>query len=604
VSAIRYARRVVGAYSRLVALVAVPACVVSCALVVSFGDYDTATKAGAGEHHAVKGTVDGLAGGATLTLLLNGTTSVDAGNGPFSFSTSVETGAGYVVILKADPTGHHCVVAGGAGTVGSDDVTSVAVHCVPAPAGIQVSLDQDPNEGRFVGDVTILRAPNEANVTSYNLYWASDPGTKLARVASVPKTSAAMLFRFEGAASTVPQGARGLLAVVAAGAEEMSTGAFAAVSDNHAVYTDISAGQVHNGGTVQAAVLDAANGKLLVVPETIPPFADRPRLLRCNLDGTGCTMTDISAGQVGSTGYFPSAAIDVVGRKLLVVAANAADSFRPGVFRCNLDGTGATYNDISAGQGMNSGTVPSTVVDAAGGKLLVVTNNGANGERPSLFRCNLDGTGCAHTDISVGQGPQSGRNPSALVDASRGKVLVVTRNDANASKPSLFRCNLDGTGCTHTDISAGAAGNAASNPSAVIDVANDTLLVALETVTSQKLGLVRCKLDDTVGSTCVRTDISAGQGDASGFSPSAVIDAAHKKLLVVTRNGASSDRPSLFRCNLDGTVCSHTDLSAGQGRGSGNSPVALVDAAGQRLLVVTTNDANDSRSGLFTLGLW
>jgi hypothetical protein len=44
------------------------------------------------------------------------------------------------------------------------------------------------------------------------------------------------------------------------------------------------------------------------------------------------------------------------------------------------------------------------------------------------------------------------------------------------------------------------------------------------------------------------TDISAGQGIYTGYTPSAVIDSVNSKLLVVTYNGANSGKPSLFRC--------------------------------------------------------
>jgi hypothetical protein len=41
-------------------------------------------------------------------------------------------------------------------------------------------------------------------------------------------------------------------------------------------------------------------------------------LFRCDLDGTGVTYADISAGQGAQKGYFPSAVIDTINAKLLV----------------------------------------------------------------------------------------------------------------------------------------------------------------------------------------------------------------------------------------------------------------------------------------------
>ena len=103
---------------------------------------------------------------------------------------------------------------------------------------------------------------------------------------------------------------------------------------------------------------------------------------------------------------------------------------RPALFRCNLDGTGCTYTDISAGQGPDTGFAPSIVIDEANAKLLVVTENRASSSRPALFRCNLDGTGCSYADISAGQGTGSGLSPSAVIDKSTGDLLVVATSRA------------------------------------------------------------------------------------------------------------------------------------------------------------------------------
>jgi hypothetical protein len=48
------------------------------------------------------------------------------------------------------------------------------------------------------------------------------------------------------------------------------------------------------------------------------------------------------------------------------------------------------FVDISAGQDPESGANPSVALDTDGKKLLVATTNGANDERASLFRCNTN----------------------------------------------------------------------------------------------------------------------------------------------------------------------------------------------------------------------
>ena len=48
-------------------------------------------------------------------------------NGSFTFATSLASGAAYSVTVKTNPSGQTCTVASGSGTVGSANVTSVAV---------------------------------------------------------------------------------------------------------------------------------------------------------------------------------------------------------------------------------------------------------------------------------------------------------------------------------------------------------------------------------------------------------------------------------------------------------------------------------------------
>jgi len=50
-------------------------------------------------------------------------------SGPFTFAAPLPSGAAYSVTVKTNPSGQTCSVAGGSGTVGSANVTTVAVTC-------------------------------------------------------------------------------------------------------------------------------------------------------------------------------------------------------------------------------------------------------------------------------------------------------------------------------------------------------------------------------------------------------------------------------------------------------------------------------------------
>lgn len=362
-------------------------------------------------------------------------------------------------------------------------------------------------------------------------------------------------------------------------------------------YIDVSAGQGVSSGDAPSAAVDLVNQKLVFVTSDVN---GRPGLFRCNLDGSACTFTNISAGQGTSSGQEPALVIDTVNSKLLTLTRNGNIDDGLSLFRCNLDGSACTHTDISAatGQGTFSGANPAAVIDTINNRLLVVTRNAANLSHPGLYRCNLDGTGCSHTDISAGQGPNSANFPKTLIDASNAKLLTVTQDGSNGNRPSLFRCNLDGSGCTHSDLSAGQGLNPAQRPEPVLDTLNGKLLVVgRNSNTGNALSLYRCDVD---GANCTHTDIStaAGQGGNSVAVPSAAIDTVGNKLLVAVR-GSNFNRPDLYRCDLDGTGCTHTEISDGQGVNSGRAPSAVIDTINSTFLVVTENGANGDRPALY-----
>ncbi|MCW7474584.1 chitobiase/beta-hexosaminidase C-terminal domain-containing protein [Leptospira levettii] len=341
---------------------------------------------------------------------------------------------------------------------------------------------------------------------------------------------------------------------------------FGPVSDPNASITGLSSGTLYyfrvavnnQLGTSALSLLEAS----ALTTATPPGTSD-----------TGIHV-DISAGQSGNSagsgsisGAIPSANLDIINNKLLVVTVNDANNGKPSLFRCELDGTNCTHSDLSAGEGTNSGRNPNAKIDFKNQKLLVVARNGANENKPSLYRCDLNGSNCTHTDISAGQGANSAGDsashkygPKLIIDDLNQKILVVTINDANNGKLSLFRCDLDGNNCNHTDISAGQGANSAFYPSFKVDTKNQKMLVV--TYNNTKLSLFRCNLD---GTNCTHTDISVGQ--SSLIFPSLNIDLNRQKMMVAVHKGnigvGTSDggKPGIVQCDLNGANCSYVDVS-------------------------------------------
>jgi hypothetical protein len=75
----------------------------------------------------ISGTVSGLPASQTVTLTLNGGSSITTGNGPFAFDDRFANGQSYA-IKATPPSGFACAVNNWTGTV-NGDVTNVAVVC-------------------------------------------------------------------------------------------------------------------------------------------------------------------------------------------------------------------------------------------------------------------------------------------------------------------------------------------------------------------------------------------------------------------------------------------------------------------------------------------
>jgi hypothetical protein len=222
----------------------------------------------------------------------------------------------------------------------------------------------------------------------------------------------------------------------------------------------------------------------------VQPNYHGPILDRCNLDGTGCAYVDISAASDGGALGVAGETVDTTTGKLLMTASTTVDASGSGkphasLLRCDLDGTNCIYRDISAGQA--NWTTGSAAIDTTNGKILVPAIGDIGGTRPpAVLRCNLDGTGCAYQDVSAGR--DSGlREFSAFIDETNHRLLAVSGEEIYPSSFTLGLrvCNLDGTNCNYVDISAGQS--AVIYSSAVIDAVNRKLLVV--GINGVKLGL-------------------------------------------------------------------------------------------------------------------
>jgi 6-phosphogluconolactonase (cycloisomerase 2 family) len=81
--------------------------------------------------YSVGGSVSGLATGASVTLG-DGTDSLKvSGNGAYTFPTQLKSGTAYTVSVVTPPTGEHCNVTNGSGSIATSNVTNVGITCAP-----------------------------------------------------------------------------------------------------------------------------------------------------------------------------------------------------------------------------------------------------------------------------------------------------------------------------------------------------------------------------------------------------------------------------------------------------------------------------------------
>jgi uncharacterized repeat protein (TIGR03803 family) len=130
----------------------------------------------------IGGSVTGLPSGSSLTLLDNGGDALTVtGNGSFTFPTSLASGAAYAVTIGTQPSGATCTVSGGSATVGSANITTVAVNCAAVVAGESLFYSFGPNggsdghgpnglilakDGKFYGTTSVGGASNTGTVFS------------------------------------------------------------------------------------------------------------------------------------------------------------------------------------------------------------------------------------------------------------------------------------------------------------------------------------------------------------------------------------------------------------------------------------------------------
>ena len=102
----------------------------TCPSVVPGGGLTRVLKYTTVNGYTVGGTVSGLTGGQSVTLLNNGGNAVTvSANGAFAFSSTLPANGSYTVTVGTQPNNETCAVTNGTGTITSNSVSNVSVVC-------------------------------------------------------------------------------------------------------------------------------------------------------------------------------------------------------------------------------------------------------------------------------------------------------------------------------------------------------------------------------------------------------------------------------------------------------------------------------------------
>ena len=81
-------------------------------------------------NNSLGGTVTGLTAGSLVLVNGRDNVTIAAGSTTFAFPTKIVNGTPFGITILTQPVGKTCTVTGGIGTMGTANITSVAVNCI------------------------------------------------------------------------------------------------------------------------------------------------------------------------------------------------------------------------------------------------------------------------------------------------------------------------------------------------------------------------------------------------------------------------------------------------------------------------------------------
>ncbi len=366
------------------------------------------------------------------------------------------------------------------------------------------------------------------------------------------------------------------------------------VIDNDYAYLDISAGQPNNSGISPSLAMDLPNARFYIAA-TDNSRGNRVLFYRCSLSGSSCNFFYKTSSENTNTGTRPHIVLDSANNRV-VTATKDLNTTKVRLSFCDIDFSAACSFSTMTGNFSYSYENPKLLFPSS--TSLVVA--GGVSTAAYMAACSSNGTGCiepATNPIAIVGGYGS---RAAVIDTVNSKIITAYNGDypippttpTSHFIPIVLSFNYDGTGAQNFVISHN--DKSGITPDLKIDSVNSKLILATANSngTNSKPLLFICDLNV---SGCIEKDISTGQL-FTFFFPSLNIDSTNKKILVVVHNGNQSNAPYLFHCDQNGDNCKSTDLSRGSLVSITSDSLApnydsAIDSINKRLILVFTDQS-------------
>jgi hypothetical protein len=268
-------------------------------------------------------------------------------------------------------------------------------------------------------------------------------------------------------------------------------------------------------------------------------------LARCSLASDGsasCTTHDVRGGadlrDVRAGGVF--------GGRVVAIATDYGNGYRPTLFACTLDGgglPGGCSTVVASSPGDLNSLAYGVTASATHGYAFMRESDGR-----ALYACPFDASGaltaCTRTIVDP-----VAENSGYIADMVLAGGRLYLSHVTSSYRPWLGLCQLDGSGevteCTTADVT---AGSTESLYEPALAVAGDRLYMA-GAADDERADMIACDLGtDGLPTGCVRHDAAAGRGDRSAERGSGdlLFDPTEGTLYFVTNEQSNRHRPAAY----------------------------------------------------------